>query len=164
MTSAQARMEARAAARELPGVYRAIVSLSDALTSRDRPLEERIVFFEADPPRRAHETLTELLRTVWRVDTTDWVRDGLIYNVCSAVELIGERAAEGLPPVHALFERASGGDGSDPLMVDRVRYARLHEVDLFVRPQAYQALLRVIREIDARYDAAARARAAADAL
>lgn len=134
MTSAQTRMNALGSAHAFAGVYRAIVSLPDMLSGRERPLEERIVFFEADPPRRPHDVLTELLRAVWRVDTSDWVERGLIYNIYSAAELIRDRAEDGHPPAHALFDVGGGGDGSDTGMLDRVLYARGDHVDLFVRP------------------------------
>jgi hypothetical protein len=159
MIAAQARMNALAAAREFPGLYRAVVSVPDALSTRERPLEDRFVFFEGDPPRRPVEALTDVLRSVWRVDTTDWSHNGAIYNVYSAIELIRDRVEDGIPPAHALFDIGGGGDGFDPRLVDGVRYARMNEVDLFVRPQARHALLRVICEIDARFDAAAAARA-----
>lgn len=154
MSTAQARMDALAALREFPLVYRAIVSLPDALCLPEHPLAERIVFFEAQPPRGNPEILEELLRSVWHIDTTNWVRDGLIYNVYAAVDLIRERVEDGVPHAHSLFDIGGGGP-PNPRLVDGVLYARADVVDLFVRPQTHAALLRVIREIDARYAAAA---------
>ena len=155
MSTAQARMDALAAVSEFPLVYRAIVSVPDAKSAPERPLEDRIVFFEATPPRLPSETVAELIRVVWNVDTTDWVLDGMIYSVYSAVELIRDRGEDGIPPAHALFDIGWATYSGDPRVLDGTIYARADVVDLFVRPQTHAALLRVIREIDARYAAAA---------
>ena len=60
-------------------LYRAIVSLPNGLCERDRPMQERIVFFEGpyDFMQRSNagaaEVLEKLLALAWSADTTGGV-------------------------------------------------------------------------------------------
>ena len=71
-------------------LYRAIVSLPDSMCERDRPLQERWVFFDCPGNTNPGERLEALLALAWNTDTTSWCDIGLIYNVSEASELIAQ--------------------------------------------------------------------------
>lgn len=111
-------------------LYRAIVSLPKSLCERDRPMQERIVFFEGPYgfTRRsklgAAEVLEKLLALAWSTDTTGWCEDGYIYNISREREILDEAMGEG---DSRLLEISWGGP-------ERIGYARAEDVDLFVSP------------------------------
>ena len=109
-------------------LYRAIVSLPNHMCGRDRPLQERWVFFDCghgDPATR----LERLLSSIWGVNTVGWAYAGLIYNLVEASELIEQNDAD---DDTALFECAWGAGGT--------QYVSPSDVDFFVRPEV-RALL-----------------------
>lgn len=109
-------------------LYRAIVSLPWHMRDRDRPLQERWVFFDCCISRPA-DRLEMLLATVWDTDTRGWAESGLIYNVVEACELIAQNDAD---DDTALFECDWGSNGT--------KHVSVCDVDFFVAP-AVRALL-----------------------
>ncbi|SFF15044.1 hypothetical protein [Paracidovorax wautersii] len=109
-------------------LYRAIVSLPQYMCRRDRPLQERWVFFDCCT-RRPAEHLESLLTTIWGADTHGWADAGLIYNVTEASDLIAQNDAD---DDTALFERAWGSEGT--------QYVAPADVDFFVRPEVRAVL------------------------
>lgn len=112
-------------------LYRAHVSLPQALCPIGEPLHERTVFFDAphsDPA--AH--LEKLLALAWNVPTTDWAEQGHIYNVTPACDL----AEEGLSEDHdqRLFETSWGG-------LEHMGFAQPDRVDIFAAPKLKRRLL-----------------------
>lgn len=104
-------------------LYRAFVSLPTSM-------QERIVFFEG-PMQGEAAHLEQLLALVWAVDTTDWCRDGHIYNLCHARDLLAENLSESHDA--RLLEIGWGGDSA-------IHYASAADVDLFVAPQVHGRL------------------------
>ncbi len=135
----------------LVGLHRAIVSLPDSLTDRERPLQDRIVFFEAPTGVHPLTHLEQLLALVWGVDTTDWTDRGYIYNRECACDALQEAidAGDDVSDDIFLFETGAGGDiGIGPL---RVHYARTPKVDLFVTPLRAERLRRALDRIEQLY-------------
>lgn len=147
----------------LIGLHRAIVSLPDALTSRDRPIQERRVFFEA--PRGEHPSrhLEKLLALAWGVDTARWAEWGYIYNVDDAYALASDSFAAGDDTGDlCLFETGCGGDiGIGP---QRIHYARAADIDLFVTPAKAERLRSTMAYIELLYAAEPTRRAAEAAI
>lgn len=114
-----------------PTLFRAFVSLPAELCQRDRPLQERTVFFEAEynyaqqSNTGAARALEQLLALAWGVDTTGWCEDGLIYNLWRERELLDNAYSEGGD--ERLLEIGCGPEG--------VTYAKAADVDLFVTPR-----------------------------
>ena len=112
-------------------LFRAIVSLPDSLCQRDRPLQERIVFFEAPydftkcSNAAAAQTLELLLATAWGVSTEGWCEDGYIYNIRRERDLLEDAMGDG---DRRLLEISWGGP-------ERIGYAKAADVDLFVTPR-----------------------------
>jgi hypothetical protein len=130
------------------GLYRAIVSVPDALCPRSEPLHERIVFFECWPPDKPSHRLERLLAEVWSTDTSGWANTGWIYNVCPAHELLERRFNEDAPRDLALFETGATNGDFPNTAPNGVLYARRGSVDLFVRPELGQALAGVLWEVE----------------
>lgn len=134
---------------------RAIVSLPDCLCEHDRPIQDRIVFFERPnftmEGARAH--LASLLKAAWGVDTSGWgMSDSHIYNINSLGELLEfSYASEGMDPELRMFETGCGGGLSFSVGPDRVHYARPKDVDLFVTPKAAARLQEHLSTIEAMY-------------
>ena len=105
-------------------LYRAIVSLPDSMCERDRPLQERWVFFDCPGNTNPGERLEALLALAWNTDTTSWCDRGLIYNVSEASELIAQGDAD---DDTALFECEWGSEGT--------KHVPLHDVDFFCTPR-----------------------------
>lgn len=105
-------------------LYRAIVTLPEAMCSRHRPFQERWVFF--DCPKDVHPSarLEQLLALAWNVETKGWADIGSIYNITSARELIEENDGD---DDTALFECAWGG-------IEGVQYVAPEDVDCLVPP------------------------------
>lgn len=97
-------MKPRAIPPSLYGVHCAVVSLPDQLCDRNRPLQERYVFFEAKGEPGAH--LEKLLALTWDVDTRGWCEAGWIYNVRSAHDRMADGMGEGNSRI---FECGWGG-------------------------------------------------------
>lgn len=105
-------------------LYRAIVSLPPRMCERDRPLQERWVFF--DCPTACNNPCTRLealLALAWNVDTAGWGEAGYIYNICAARELIDRGDAD---DDTALFECEWGCEGT--------KHVAPGDVDYFVPP------------------------------
>ncbi|WP_457425623.1 hypothetical protein [Roseateles sp. P5_E7] len=138
----------------LIGLHRAFVSLPDALTSRDRPLRDRKVFFEAPLNADRHAYLEQLLASAWCTDTTDWADRGYIYNCESAYDMASASFAAGDDVGDlCLFETGAGGDmGVGP---ERIHYARAADVDLFVPPLTADRLRSTLEIIERMYAAEA---------
>lgn len=105
-------------------LFRAIVSLPDAMCERDRPLQERWVFFDCPGDTPPGDRLEALLALAWNTDTTSWCDRGLIYNVSEASELIAQGDAD---DDTALFECEWGSDGT--------KHVPLNDVDFFCTPR-----------------------------
>lgn len=133
-------------------LMRAFVSLPSGMCEADRPLQERIVFFESTSTDSCARDLEQLLALAWRVDTTNWSDLGYIYNIYSAQELLssGDQASGAGELV--LLEVGSGGD--DPLAVgpDRIHYARSHNIDLFVSPRVNTRLRELMAAVEHLYE------------
>ena len=105
-------------------LYRAIVSLPDSMCERDRPLQERWVFFDCPGNTNPGERLEALLALAWNIDTSSWCDRGLIYNIADARELITQGDAD---DDTALFECEWGSEGS--------KHVALADVDFFCTPR-----------------------------
>ena len=124
-------------ARPFPAHYqahghlvRAIVSLPASMCQRDRPLQERWVFFDSPVGADRGARLAHLLALAWNIDTSDWGERGFIYNVAEARELIAQSDAS---DDTALFECGWGGGG--------VQHVCTEDVDFFVTPAVRTRLL-----------------------
>lgn len=105
-------------------LYRATVSLPDSMCERDRPLQERWVYFDCPSDRNPGEHLEALLRLGWNISTVGWCDLGYIYNVAEASELIARNDAD---DDTALFECEWGSEGT--------KHVALHDVDFFCTPR-----------------------------
>ena len=142
----------------LAGLHRSIVSLPDRLTERDRPLQERIVFFVKPVGVHPGDHLQSLLAKLWDEDTTTWCESGFIYNTSPASELLQDYAGFSTPanPDLHLFEVGWGGpDGIGP---QHVHYARAADCDLLVPPRLHKRLAAALAQIEALYAATAQVR------
>lgn len=148
-------------------LHRAYVSLPAHLTEAERPLQERVVFFEAPAGVKPWQHLEALLRAAWCEDTTDWCERGFVYNVTSARELFDEGASCSEPParIHGydlrLFE--CGWGGRDGIGAEHIHYSRTVDIDLFVTPRVAARLQIAMAEIEGLYAAEPARRAAATA-
>ncbi|MCW5257374.1 hypothetical protein D8B23_18740 [Verminephrobacter aporrectodeae subsp. tuberculatae] len=104
-------------------LYRAIVSLPEALCPPGQPLHERIVFFET-PHRqsKAAAHLQALLTLAWGQDTSAWVEHGQIYGIETAAEL--QDTGLSAHPEARLFEMGTDSE-------NRIRYADPARIDLY---------------------------------
>lgn len=135
-------------------LQRAIVSLPPLLHEPERPMQDRIVFFEAYSDERASR-LEQLLSLAWRIDATGWSEQGWIYNFSSAYERLHEGLSF-LDKSHGdlcMFDTGSGGDLPFAVGPDRTHFARRADVDLFVTPRLAARLLRALDVIEAMYAA-----------
>ena len=105
-------------------LYRAIVSLPDSMCERDRPLQDRWVFFDCTGNTNPGERLEALLALAWNIDTSSWCDRGLIYNITDARELITQGDAD---DDTALFEYEWGSEGT--------KHVALADVDFFCTPR-----------------------------
>lgn len=106
-------------------LYRAIVSLPTSMCERDRPLQERWVFFDCPHSEVPHARIEALLALAWNIDTNGWCSNGLIYSIASACDLITQGDAD---DDTALFECAWGGP-------DGAQHVSPHDVDYFCTPR-----------------------------
>ena len=106
-------------------LYRAIVSLPDSMCERDRPLQERWVFFDCPTGKRPDVHLEALLALAWNIDTTSWCDRGLIYNVSEASQLIAQGDAD---DDTALFECEWGSS-------EGTKHVRPRDVDFYCTPR-----------------------------
>lgn len=106
-------------------LYRAIVSLPPSMAERDRPLQERWVFFDCPTSEMPHGRIEALLALAWNINTTAWCDNGLIYGITSASDLIAQGDAD---DDTALFECAWGGP-------DGTQHVSPHDVDYFCTPR-----------------------------
>ncbi|MCE1194094.1 MAG: hypothetical protein LWW96_18255, partial [Acidovorax sp.] len=106
-------------------LFRAIVSLPESMCERDRPLQERWVFFDCPTAAQPGSRLEALLALAWNIDTTGWCDRGFIYNVAEASQLIAQGDAD---DDTALFECEWGGS-------EGTKHVPLHEVDFFCTPR-----------------------------
>ncbi|MFZ3120053.1 MAG: hypothetical protein WA159_17265 [Variovorax sp.] len=119
-------------------LFRAFVSLPAELCQRDRPLQERTVFFEAEydyaqqSNTGAARALEQLLALAWGVDTTGWCEDGLIYNIWRDRELLDNAYGDDSDGDKRLLEIGCGPEG--------ICYAKAADVDLFVTPRNHARL------------------------
>lgn len=104
-------------------LYRAIVSLPLHMCDRDRPLQERRVFFDCPTAINPCARLETLLALAWNIDTAGWGEIGYIYNIYEASELIAQNDAD---DDTALFECQWGCEGT--------RHVASCDVDYFVPP------------------------------
>lgn len=102
---------------------RAIVSLPQRMCVRDRPLQERWIFFNCPPGGDPCSRLEALLALAWDVDTGGWGEAGYIYNIYTARELIDRGDAD---DDTALFECEWGCEGT--------KHVAPGDVDYFVPP------------------------------
>lgn len=111
-------------------LYRAIVSLPPSMCERDRPPQERWVFFDRPHSEMPHGRIEALLALAWNIDTTAWCSNGLIYNIATASDLITQGDAD---DDTALFECAWGGP-------DGTQHVSPHDVDYFCTPRVRAGL------------------------
>ena len=131
-------MSTRQITPSLYGVYCAIVSLPSNLCERDRPLQERHVFFEApsiDPC--AH--LEKLLSLTWGIDARGWCEMGWAYNISSAQQRYDEGSGEG---DSRIFECGWGG-------ADGTLYIERADADFFVTPRVRARLDAALTQAEA---------------
>jgi hypothetical protein len=121
-------------------LYRAIVSLPLRMCPKGETFHERIVFFDG-PIQEAGDYLEELLAHAWHIDTAGWCRNGDIYNIDPAFELIEQ--GEGADLDVRLFEIGWGGP-------EGVIYADPEHVDLFVAPMLKARLQAALAQISGR--------------
>lgn len=105
-------------------LYRAIVSLPDSMCERDRPLQERWVFFDCPTNVEPGHRLECLLHMAWNISTIGWCDRGYIYNLTEASALIAQNDAD---DDTALFECGWGAGGT--------QHVALHDVDFFCTPR-----------------------------
>ncbi len=117
-------------------LHRAIVSLPPRMTEPDRPLQERIVFFEAPTvPGCSGKYLENLLAAAWCVDTSGWYEKGFVYNINTAAEQFSYAFGPESTGELRLFETGRGGEVGLAVGPDRIHYARATDVDLLVSPR-----------------------------
>lgn len=144
-------------------LHRAIVSLPRHMTERDRPLQERFIFFEAPSRQGACQYLERLLATAWCTDTADWGELGLIYNIDDAAELQRSRYGADETGELSVLECGCGGDGIEAVGEHRVHYARDRDVDVFTTPRVAVRLRELLAQVDHLYEVEpARRKAAGD--
>ncbi|MGU7843805.1 hypothetical protein ACV22V_30610 [Burkholderia sp. AW33-5] len=128
-------------------LHRAIVALPPELCEPGQ-YDERIVFFEAPSAESASAHLRQLLAVAWGVDTHDWSERGFIYNVHNPRELAERAFGAAAAGELRLLEIGGGNDGVGP---DRVYYARVDDVDLFVTPRVAARLRELLALVDQLY-------------
>lgn len=106
-------------------LYRAMVSLPRDMCERDRPLQERWVFFDCPTGKMPHPHIEALLALAWNISTTGWCDRGLIYNITQACDLIAQGDAD---DDTALFECEWGGS-------EGTKHVPMHDVDFFCTPR-----------------------------
>jgi hypothetical protein len=121
------------------------------MTEPDRPLQERVVFFEAPHNADYAGHVEALLAKVWGVNTLDWCARGYIYNITSATELMSWAFDVGQDSDLTLFETGSGGNGIEAVGPNRIHYARTGDVDLFVTPRVARRLQDALDAIELLY-------------
>lgn len=134
-------------------LHRAIVSLPERLSERDRYGQDRVVFFE--PPRGVHAGahLAQILTLAWGL-TEDDHHAGCIYNVCAEGEVLNDYGIDDSAGDMRLFATGSGGKvgglrfGTDPV---RIHFARAADVDLFVTPRTHKRLAAALNSIEVAY-------------
>lgn len=129
-------------------LYRAMVSLPTFMTDSDRPLQERVVFFESDSMTGCGVYLESLLARAWCIDTANWCEREFIYNVFSVDDLRRNSLCSGPSNDIQLFEIGAGVMGIGP---NKIHYARAHDVDLFVSPRVARRLRDALDTIDVLY-------------
>lgn len=138
-------------------LHRAYVALPGSLCGRDRPMQERTVFFET-AHGCAYAHLQRLLALAWGVDTSDWAGRGCIYNCHSARDLYANNTSCAPLLRNAadlrLFE--CGWGGPDGIGAERVHYSRAAECDLVVTPRVHARLSAALAEIERLYAGQAR--------
>ena len=112
-------------------LYRVFVGLPAFMCDRDRPMQERTVFFEAPynyangSTAGAAEVLEKLLTLAWGVDASGWCESGFAYNLCREREIIDGAMGKG---DSRLLEVGWGG-------TEGIHYAKADDIDLFVSPR-----------------------------
>lgn len=112
-------------------LYRAFVSLPQAMCPAGEPLHERTVFFDG-PRENPGEYLETLLAHAWHADTVGWCEDGHIYNLQSAASLVDEGLSDDANA--RLLETSLGGP-------QRIGYADPARTDFFAAPLLKAQLL-----------------------
>ncbi|RRH82310.1 hypothetical protein EH244_27050 [Variovorax beijingensis] len=135
-------------------LYRVFVGLPAFMCERDRPMQERTVFFEAPydyasgSNAGAAEVLEKLLTLAWGVDASGWCEEGFAYNLRRAREILDEAMGEG---DSRLLEIGWGGP-------ERISYARAEDVDLFVTPRQNKRIRAALEQsLAVRFQAARKA-------
>lgn len=131
------------------GLYRALVELPQHLCQRDRPLQTRLAFFQAEHGDECR-TLERLLALAWNTDTDGCVANGYGYNIVSASEWFASWA-EGEGDVR-LFESHWGPEG--------IGYHQREDIDFLVNPRLKARLEAALRSVEALQAARQRAGAA----
>jgi hypothetical protein len=120
-------------------LYRAIVSLPESMCGRDRPLQERWVFFDCPGNELPSAWLENLLALTWNINTRGWCNQGFIYNVEAAPDVIAQGDAD---DDTALFECAWGGS-------EGVEHVQPADVDFFCTPRVRARLEAALARIGA---------------
>ncbi len=142
---------------------RAFVSLPDPMCDRERPMQERVVFFEVPATTflrgQMWTRLATILTAAWDVPAADLER--LAYNQSSEWELVNEQSYGGPATGDLrLLETGSGGEitrgivppgAADPNCA--IHYARAADIDLFVTPRTAARLQKAIAQVEALYAA-----------
>lgn len=134
-------------------LHRAIVDLPERMAEEDRPLQSRVVFFEAPAGAHPSDHLVKVLAATWCMDTEDLAGRGFIRNVSSATELL-DADEFGAPGDLGLFVTGSGGYTQPAIGSERLHYARLRDVDLFTTPRVSARLHELLMAIEGLYEAA----------
>jgi hypothetical protein len=132
-------------------LYRATVCVDDVLGESADEAHERVVFFEAPPLVHPGLHIEKLLAAAWCIEYADWLERGQIYGVESGQSLLASSYGAVDTGELRLFEIGAGGEPDEAIGPDRIRYARAHEIDLFVTPRATARLLQHISTIEAMY-------------
>jgi hypothetical protein len=132
-------------------LYRATVCVDEVFgESPDEP-QERFVFFEVPPLVDPGLHIEKLLTAAWCIECADWLERGQIYGVETGQSLLASSYGAVDTGELSLFEIGAGGGPDEAIGPDRIRYARAHEIDLFVSPRVASRLQQHISTIEAMY-------------
>lgn len=125
--------------------------LGEGLRALDAEPPERFVFFEAPPLVDPGLHIEKLLSAAWCIDCSTWIERGRIYGLETGRALLASSYGAVDMGELSLFEIGAGGGPHEAIGPDEIRYARLHEVDIFVTPRVAARLQQHISTIEAMY-------------
>jgi hypothetical protein len=132
-------------------LHRATVCVDEVLgESTDGP-PERFVFFEVPPLVDPGLHIEKLLAAAWCIECGDWLDRGQVYGIETGQSLLASSYGAVDMGELSLFEIGAGGGPDEAIGPDRIRYARVHEIDLFVTPPVAGRVQQHISTIEAMY-------------